>query len=89
MKEHLQEATIVDMSDGDLKEFLGYHYEALKKLEDCKKMDPIIQELRAKLQMHIDSIYNLKSKSHKAKIKAARAIAELRGIKWSPPMELE
>lgn len=85
MKEYLQEAALVDLTDEELKEFLGYTYHAARNLEEEKKKDPDAQQMRDKLNQYLDDNFNEEIKRHKANLKAARALAGARGIRWKLP----
>jgi UDP-N-acetylmuramyl pentapeptide synthase len=84
-KDVLEEARIVDLDDEALKEFLGYTFESVKSLEEKKRTDPDIAQMRQKLKSYIEDAYNDSIKSMKARLKAARSVAHARGIKWRPP----
>lgn len=85
MKEHLREAALVDLGDEELKEFLGYTYHAIKNLDDEKKKDPDLAQMRDKLKQYVSDNYDEEIKRQKANMKAARALASARGIKWRLP----
>lgn len=85
MKDHLKEAALVDLDDGQLKELLGYTYHSIRNLEDAKKKDPEAEQLRATLSQYLDDNFNEEIKRQKATMKAARALASARGIKWKKP----
>lgn len=85
MKDILIEASIVDLADDALKEFLGGTYDQLKTLEEAKKNDQEIKILKDRLRDYTDREYNDTIKSLKADLKAARRQAKLRGIEWHMP----
>lgn len=84
-KEFLNEASLVDLSDDELKEFLGYTYHAARNLEESRKSDPDAQQMRDKLNQYLDDNFNEEIKRQKANLKAARALASARGIRWKLP----
>lgn len=84
-KDFLAEAALVDLDDGDLKEFLGATYHEIKNLDEAKKNDPDIEQMREALKRYIDDNYTEQEKALKARMKAARTLAEVRGIKWKLP----
>lgn len=88
-KEHVEEARLVDLSDGDLKELLGATYHTLKNLGEDKKNDPDIKQMREALKHYIDDNYGDEEKKLKTRLKAARALAAKRNIKWNPPEEID
>lgn len=79
------QAALVDLHDEELKEYLGHIYESLKSLDEQKKNDPQIEKMREELKTYLDEHYNVESKRLKAQLKAARAVAKARGIKWKAP----
>jgi hypothetical protein len=81
----LAEAGLVDLTDDELKEFLGYSWEAAKSLEEAKNKDQHVIRVRDELRQYLDDNYNDAIKDHKARLKAARAQAKVRGIKWKEP----
>jgi hypothetical protein len=85
IKSHLAEAALVDLSDDSLKEFLGHLWEGIKGLEEQRKNDEVFAELVAKANEHNDLLYRMPIKEFKAKLKAARAQAKVRGITWKAP----
>ncbi len=84
-KEFLTESHLVDLSDSDLKDVLGYTYHTLKNLDEAKKNDPDIAQMRAQLKAYVDDNYSHECKRLKARMKAARALAATRGIEWKEP----
>jgi hypothetical protein len=84
-KDYLQEAALVDLTDEELKEFLGYTYHAARNLEEAKKNDPEAQRLRDILDQYLDDNFNEEIKQHKANLKAARALAAARNVRWKLP----
>ncbi len=89
MKPILEESRIVELQDEELKEFLGHTYEAIKSLDEKKKLDPELQQMRQSLRKYSADCYDDEIKSLKARLKAARTVANARGIKWRLPKESE
>jgi hypothetical protein len=85
MKSHLDEAHLVDLDDGQLKELLGHTYHAIKDREEEKKNDPQIAQMRDQLRDYIKDNFDDEIKSLKARMKAARALAKARGVHWKLP----
>lgn len=79
------EAHLVDLTEAQLKEFLGHTYHSIRNVEEEKKNDPDIQQMRDKLTAYIKDNYDEELKTMKARLKAARALAKAKGIKWNPP----
>lgn len=80
-----RQAHLVDLKDDELKEFLGGTYHRLKNIEEEKKNDPEIQQMQERLNEYKRDNYDDAIKELKARLKAARALAKARGIKWNPP----
>jgi len=80
-----KQANLVDLADTELKEFLGHAYHAIKNLEEEKKNDPDIQQMKEKLTLYTRDNYDDSLKELKARMKAARALAKARGVSWTPP----
>ncbi len=88
-KTYLEEANLVDLSDEELKELLGYLWESNKTLEERKKSDPDLEQMRQKMKDYIKDNYSDVTKEYKGKLKAARALAAARGITWRAPDSLK
>lgn len=87
MKDYLDEAQLVDLTDEDLKEFLGHTYHALKNLDEREKNDTEIERMRLDLKQYRDENYTDEKKALKARMKAGRSLAAARGIKWKMPTD--
>lgn len=83
----LAEASMVDFDDEQLKELLGYLHESIKNLSEKQKKDPDIQQMTEQLKAYKADNYGDEIKRMNARLKAARAHAQARGITWSPPKE--
>ncbi len=81
-KDTLKESHFVDFNDQALKEHLGFLWEAAKKLKEAMKDDPEIDRLADALKTYKDDRYNNDIKRYTKLLRACRAVANLRGIKW-------
>lgn len=81
----LKEAALVDLSDSALKELLGHTYHAIRNLEEEKRNDPEIAQMREALQAYVKDNFDNDLMDFKKRMKAARALAKARGIKWTLP----
>lgn len=88
-RQHLAESNLVDLSDEELKEYLGYCWESNKTLEERKKNDPDLEQMRQTMKDYIKDNYTDSIKDYKGKLKAARALATARGIVWKAPEALK
>jgi hypothetical protein len=85
VKQTILEANIVDLSEEEIKAYLLHSHESLKAIEEEKKKDPKIEEMRQALKSYVDSCYNDDIKHLKARLKAARSVAKARGIAFKLP----
>ncbi len=85
----MQEVNIVDLPDDGIKELLGYLFESLKRLEESKKADPDLQQMQERLKEYVRDNYGDETKLLKARLKAARAQAKVRGIKYNVPEDMK
>lgn len=81
-KSHMDEANLVDLNDNELKELLGYLFQSVKSLDEQKKTDPTIEKLKTELKNYVEENYTDQIKRYRGKLKAARNLAEARGIQW-------
>lgn len=81
----LSEASLIDLSDEDLKEFLGYQYQAWQNMEREKKNDLELKRLKEVAKQYEAEMFSVEIKEAKSKIKAARALCEARGISYKLP----
>jgi hypothetical protein len=79
------EANLVDLADHQLKETIGGLWERIRRLEDAIKTDPEIMRMTDELNLYKDENYRDDIKLFKAKLKAARKQAEVRGIQFKLP----
>ncbi len=83
----IQEAGFIDLTDDELKAYLLGTHERIKNIEDEKKKDPDIEQMRQKLKDYINDNYDEELKSQRARLKAARAHAKGRKLKIELPGE--
>lgn len=85
----LHESAVVDMSDDALKELLGATWEAIKNLTDQMKTDPEVERMEGELKKYKKDNFQDAIKRYKRLLKAARYVAQARGIQWKIPEELK
>ena len=73
------------LNDEELLSLLGWLYDTVRELEEARKKDTIIEELKAKIAEHAEEKYVLPIKDYRKSLSAARYIAKLRGIEFTPP----
>lgn len=82
------EASIVDLSNEDLRDMLLYLHTAIKNLNEAKKADPELEQMKAAMKAYADDNYNSEIKEHTAKLKAGHAQAKLRGLRIKMPEDV-
>lgn len=81
----IAEANLVDLTDDELRAYLLATHEAVKNLEEQKSKDPDIEQMKQRLKDYTNDNYNEAIKTHKAKLKAARAHAKGRKLSIKLP----
>ena len=81
----LREASIIDLDDESLKDYLLYTHEAIKNLNEALKNDEKIEQMAQALKEYKAENYGNDIKDLVARLKAARAQAKVRGIKITLP----
>jgi hypothetical protein len=80
--EILHESQFINLPDEDLKEAIGYLFNRIKALKEGAKNDVKAQELKATYDEYVDACYNDERKDLEKLLKAARYVAEGKGIQW-------
>ena len=88
MSKPIEEARLVDLSDDQLKELVGSLWECIKRTDEAMKNDQTIEKLEAELKEYKENNYNDAKRQYKAKLKAARKHAEIRGLSFRLPDEV-
>ncbi len=88
-KEVIQQMELNKLNDDDLLMHLGYLHEAVKNLEEGQKTDETIAQLKAKIKDYAEERYNLPIKDFRKKLKGARYIAKMRGLKFNIDKEID
>lgn len=78
-------ASLSDLSDADLQKLLVYHYHYVRDLEQARKNDPYIEDLKTKIKEYEEEKYLEDLRSSKSTIKAARELCRLRGVTFETP----
>lgn len=77
------------LNDEELLSLLGWLYDTVRDLEEARKKDEVIEQLRAKIAEYAEEKYVLPIKDYKKSLSAARYIAKLRGLEFTPPNKEE
>lgn len=78
---HRLQANLNTLSDDELREFLFYNYHRIKDIEATRQNDARILRLREQLK-EAEGGYVNETKECVRNVKAARAVAEVRGLKF-------
>lgn len=81
----LHESQFVDLTDDQLKDAIGTLWERIGAIKEAEGNDPDLEQMKAKLKAYRDDCYGAELKEAKKKLKAARAIAHAREIRWKLP----
>ena len=84
----IEQAHLVNLDDDQLLDYLGFCYEEIKNLEEKLKNDPQILEMEQELKDLKNERYNDSIKGYKAQLRASRALAKAKGLKFKIPKEL-
>jgi hypothetical protein len=79
------ERQLIHMSDEELVDFIGKTWENIKRLEESAKADGEIQALEDQIKELKHDRYLDARKSYRAKLKAARHLAQAKGIQFNLP----
>lgn len=81
------ERQLIDMSDEELVDLIGNLWETIKQLEEKMKSDSEIQVLEEQIKEIKHDRYLDNRKAFKSKLKAARHLAQAKGIRFTLPGE--
>ncbi len=84
-QEIFDQSRFVELSEDDLKEALGFMWDRAKALKDAEKTDVEVERLKGELKIYITDHFSTERKRLEKDLRAARAIAKLRGIQWKAP----
>lgn len=87
MKTIFIEASLVNLTDDALLELIGFCFEEGKRVEERMKADPHIQRVTEELAHYKKENYTEIKKAYRAKLKAARKLAEARNLHFKLPKE--
>jgi hypothetical protein len=79
------ERQLIHMSDQELIDFVGSTWENIKRLEESMAADGEIQELEERIKELKHDRYLDARKAYKARLKAARHLAQAKGIQFNLP----
>ncbi len=81
----IEEAQFVNMDDSALLNLIGALWENIKNIDERMKEDVYIQKIEEDLKEYKLQKYVDEQKAYKAKLKASRAMAKARGLKFELP----
>ena len=81
----VQEALLVDMTDDDIKEYVGYLWEAIKNLNESMANDEELSKLQEAVKEYKAVHYRSHINELNARLKSARAQIRVRGLTFKLP----
>lgn len=85
MKDIYQEVKMNELADPELLLYIGFLYEELKSIDERLKNDEHIIKILEDLKEYKEQHYLAGKKTYRAHLKAARVIAQARGLKFDVP----
>lgn len=83
------ESQFVEMEDSDLIALIGSLWEHIKTIDEKMKSDGHIQRVEEELKEYKLLNYVDEQKAYKLKLKASRAVAKARGLRFTLPVRSE
>lgn len=81
----LDEARLVSHTDEELLDLVGSLWEGIKRIDEAMKSDEQIEKMALELKEYKDTKYLDDKRKFVSKLKAARAHAKVRGLKFNIP----
>lgn len=81
----MEESRLVALTDEQLLELVGALWESVKRIDEAMKADLEIERLLTHLKEYKDDNYLDSKRSYMSKLKAARALAKVRGLRFNLP----
>lgn len=81
----IEESHFADIKDEDLIKLIGSLWEHIKTIDETMRADQHIQQVEEKLKEYKIEKYLDEQKAYKLKLKASRAVAKARGLKFTIP----
>jgi len=85
----LEEARLVSMTDDELIDLIGKTWEYIKRIDEAMKADAEIERMVNELKQYKDERYLDEKKAFALKLKAARALAKARNLRFTLPARAE
>lgn len=76
------EARIVSYTDSQLVDYIGNLWESVKRIDEQMKADPEIERMEIELKNYKDEHFLDEKKGFVRRLRAARAIAKVRGVQF-------
>lgn len=89
MTKPIEESRLVDLSDDQLRDLVGYLWESIKTTDERMKNDPKLAEMQEAMNEYKETHYKEDVRTFKAKLKAARKHAQVRGLHFALPDGIE
>ena len=88
MANQTREAQLVDMDDQALKDYVGYLWESVKRLSEAMDNDATLQTMVDAVREYKQEHYLGDINNYRARLKAARQQAQVRGLVFEVPEAL-
>lgn len=88
-KSMYREAELIDLTDEQLLDTIAFLYESLKKCDEEMNDDEHIKRVTDELKAYKQEKYLDVKKAYRAKLKAARYIAQAKGLQFTLPAGVE
>jgi len=89
MTKPIEESRLVDLTDDQLRDLVGYLWESIKLTDDRMKSDPKLEAMQTAMDEYKETHFKEDIRTFKAKLKAARKHAQVRGLHFSLPNGVE
>lgn len=84
----MEESRLSDLTDEQLVDLVGSLWESTKRIDEAVKNDPEIERMAAELKEYKDERYLDERKRLVIRLKAARALAKVRNLRFTLPERL-
>lgn len=85
MTKPIEESRLVDLTDDQLRDLVGYLWESIKATNERMNADPKLQRMIEEIAEYKETHYKEDERTFKAKLKAARKHAQVRGLNFQLP----
>lgn len=83
----VQQAKLADLSNEELLNLIGYLWQELKNIDEQMAADDTLKEMVEEIKDYKDDTYLTRKGAYKGQLKAARALAKVKGLQFKLPGE--